>query len=124
MTGEPTIALDHVQLAAPPGCEPAARQFFGDLLGLREIPKPETMRDTGGVWFLLGAQELHIGVADPFVPSRKGHPAIRVQGEALDQLAARLSDAGAKVQWDDRLPGARRFYTEDPWGNRIEVLSR
>jgi len=23
---------------------------------------------------------------------------------------------------DDNLPGARRFYAEDPWGNRLEFV--
>jgi hypothetical protein len=57
MIEQPMIAVDHVQLAAPPGCEAAARRFFGELLGLRAIPKPASTRGTGGVWFLLGAQE-------------------------------------------------------------------
>ncbi len=29
------LGIDHVQLAAPPGCEAEARRFFGDLLGNR-----------------------------------------------------------------------------------------
>ena len=49
------LGLDHVQLAAPPGCEEAARRFFGGLLGLAEVEKPEPLRSRGGVWFALGA---------------------------------------------------------------------
>jgi catechol 2,3-dioxygenase-like lactoylglutathione lyase family enzyme len=64
------VRLDHVQLAAPPGCEEAARAFYGALLGLPEIPKPAPMRSE------------------------------------LDALAARLRDAGAPVEWDDRYPGS------------------
>ena len=41
----------------------------------------------------------------------------------LDRLAERLGASGAGVLWDDALPGARRFYCEDPWGNRIELLA-
>jgi hypothetical protein len=33
------IDLDHVQIAAPKGCETDARRFFGDLLGLSEIER-------------------------------------------------------------------------------------
>ena len=116
-------ALDHVQLAAPPGCEADARRFFGDLLGLAEIEKPQALRARGGVWFQVGAQQLHIGVEERFAPARKAHPAFQVRPEALDELAARLDNAGAKVQWDDALDGVRRFYSEDPWGNRIELLA-
>lgn len=117
------MRLDHVQLAGPPGCEDDARVFYGGLLGLDEIPKPEPMRGSGGVWFRIGEHELHIGIEDPFRPARKAHPALRVEAAALDAVAERLQAAGAPVDWDDRYPGARRVYTADPFGNRIEILA-
>lgn len=115
--------LDHVQLAAPPGCETVARHFYGQLLGLQEIEKPPALRARGGVWFSLGEQQLHIGVTEEFAPALKAHPALRVDPDGLEVLADRLSQAGATVSWDDALPGERRFYTEDPWGNRLELLA-
>jgi catechol 2,3-dioxygenase-like lactoylglutathione lyase family enzyme len=118
-----TIRLDHVQIAAPPDCEAAARRFFGDLIGLPELAKPEALRGRGGVWFALGEQQLHVGVEAPFSPALKAHPAIRVSLARLDALASRLAAAGAEVLWDDSLPGERRFYSRDPWGNRIEFLA-
>jgi catechol 2,3-dioxygenase-like lactoylglutathione lyase family enzyme len=117
------VGLDHVQIAAPRGCEEDARRFFGDVLGLSETEKPPALRTRGGVWFTVGAQELHVGIEEPFAPARKAHPALRVAPDRLDALAERLSNAGATVAWDAALPGARRFYTHDPWGNRIELLS-
>jgi catechol 2,3-dioxygenase-like lactoylglutathione lyase family enzyme len=118
------MRLDHVQVAAPPGCEPAARAFYGGLLGLPEVEKPGPMRASGGAWFALGAQQLHVGVVgEGFAPAGKAHPGLCVEEAELDALAARLADAGAPVQWDDRLPGVRRFYTADPFGNRIELLA-
>jgi catechol 2,3-dioxygenase-like lactoylglutathione lyase family enzyme len=108
--------LDHVQVAAPPGCEEAARAFYGDLLGLVEVEKPQSLRGRGGVWF----EQLHVGVEEDFQPARKAHPALRVQN--IDALAARLSEAGSRVEWDEALPGIRRLYTSDPWGNRLELL--
>jgi catechol 2,3-dioxygenase-like lactoylglutathione lyase family enzyme len=115
-------AIDHVQIAAPPGCEPEARRFFGELLELAEIAKPEELRARGGVWFALGAQQLHVGVEEGFQPARKSHPAFAVERGALDRLASRLEEGGSPVTWDESLPGVRRFYTDDPWGNRIELL--
>jgi catechol 2,3-dioxygenase-like lactoylglutathione lyase family enzyme len=106
------VRLDHVQLAAPPGCEAEARRFFGGVLGLREVAKPPSLAARGGVWF----ENLHIGVEDDFKPARKAHPAFAV--DDLDALAAKLGD----VTWDDELPGVRRFYARDPWGNRLEFL--
>jgi catechol 2,3-dioxygenase-like lactoylglutathione lyase family enzyme len=116
------VGLDHVQVAAPPGSEHEARRFYGELLGLREIPKPAGVAATGGAWFSCGAQELHVGIADPFDAAARAHPGLAVAGHAaLDALAERLTGAGVPVHWDDRLEGVRRFYTEDPWGNRLEL---
>jgi catechol 2,3-dioxygenase-like lactoylglutathione lyase family enzyme len=110
------LGIDHVQLAAPPGCEERARAFYGDVLGLEELTKPAALAARGGCWFRAGAQQLHVGVEDDFVPARKAHPALVV--DDLDALAARLGD----VQWDDAIPGVRRFYATDPFGNRLEFL--
>ncbi len=117
--------LDHVQLAAPAGCENDARRFFGELLGLRELAKPPVLAARGGVWFQCGVQQLHIGVEEPFTPAAKAHPALSIASPAaLDALAERLAAAGVEVIWDDELPGYRRFYCADPWGNRLELLAR
>ncbi|MBA2383814.1 MAG: glyoxalase [Actinobacteria bacterium] len=112
--------LDHVQIAAPPGCEPAARRFYGKLLGLPELEKPERLRSRGGMWFRCGEQQLHVGVDRRFVPARKAHPALAAS--AYDALLARLRDAGVGVEEDDSIPGVRRSYVHDPWGNRLELV--
>jgi len=76
------------------------------------------------VWFALGdGRQLHIGVEEPSAPARKAHPAFRLPAEELDELASRLEAAGKRLEWDDSLPGIRRFYTADPWGNRLELLA-
>lgn len=122
--GGRVVGLDHVQLAGPAGCEAEARRFFSGLLGLPEVEKPAPLRARGGVWFEAGAQQLHVGVEDPFEPARKAHPALRVaSGADLDEIAGRLIGAGAPVVWDEALTDVRRFYTEDPWGNRVELLT-
>jgi catechol 2,3-dioxygenase-like lactoylglutathione lyase family enzyme len=113
------VGLDHVQVAAPPGCEADARRFYGGLLGLAELEKPPALAARGGAWFALGSgQQLHVGVEDDFAPAVKAHPALLVSEGALEALAERLVTAGCEVRWDDALPGTRRFYAEDPWGNR------
>jgi catechol 2,3-dioxygenase-like lactoylglutathione lyase family enzyme len=117
-------ALDHVQVAAPAGCEAQARRFYGELLGLAELDKPVALRERGGVWFALAGAQLHVGVAEPFTPARKAHPALRLAGnESLRALARRLEAGGAPIRWDDELAPVRRFFTEDPWGNRLELLA-
>ena len=113
-------SLDHIQLAAPTGCEAAAREFYGVLLGMREIEKPEPLRVRGGCWFECGHQQLHIGVEPDFRPARKAHPAFAVDN--LDDLRQALLSRGVKVSDDVSLPGVRRFHAQDPWGNRLEFL--
>jgi catechol 2,3-dioxygenase-like lactoylglutathione lyase family enzyme len=112
--------IDHVQLAAPAGCEDAAREFFGSLLGLEELEKPELLRSRGGVWFRVGAQQLHVGVEADFAPARKAHPAFSVSG--YEKLQNRLRAAGVTMSEDNSIPGRRRCYVTDPWGNRIELV--
>jgi catechol 2,3-dioxygenase-like lactoylglutathione lyase family enzyme len=111
--------LDHVQIAAPPNSEHEAKAFYGGVLGLTQIEKPPELQARGGVWFQVGPHQLHIGIQQDFQPATKAHPAFAV--DALDELAERLITAGAPVHYDDAIPG--RFYTEDPWGNRLELLS-
>jgi catechol 2,3-dioxygenase-like lactoylglutathione lyase family enzyme len=115
------LGLHHVQLAAPPGCEEEARRFFGDLLGLVELPKPQSLAGRGGVWFRVGAQELHVGVEPDFSPARKAHPAFAVADVAA--LRGRLEAAGVATEDAPGIPGLARFYVADPWGNRVELTA-
>ena len=112
--------LDHIQLAMPPGGEDRAREFWNGLLGMSEEVKPEPLANRGGCWFCMGNIIIHIGVEKDFVPQDKAHPAFCV-GD-LDGLAERLAAADYPVTWDEALPNRRRFYSADPFGNRIEFM--
>jgi catechol 2,3-dioxygenase-like lactoylglutathione lyase family enzyme len=112
--------LHHVQLALPPGGEDVCRTFYCGVLGMTEVEKPPALAARGGLWVRADRLELHLGVEEDFRPQRKAHPGILV-GD-LDAVAARLTDHGRPVRWDDDFPGMRRFYTEDDHGNRLEFL--
>ena len=113
-------AIDHVQLAMPPGAEAQARAFYSGVLGLPEIPKPPALAARGGVWFGRGAVQLHLGVEADFRPARKAHPALLV--DDLEALETACRAAGFTPERDDELPGYDRFYVADPFGNRLEFL--
>lgn len=113
------LGIDHVQVAAPRGCEAEARAFYGGLLGLEELEKPEPLRARGGCWFRAGTHELHVGVEDPFAPARKAHPGFVV--DDLSALAERLRGRGIDVTPDETIPGVERAYAADPFGNRLEL---
>jgi catechol 2,3-dioxygenase-like lactoylglutathione lyase family enzyme len=114
------VALDHVQLAMPPGQEDQAEAFYSGLLGLDRRPKPEPLASRGGCWFSNGDVVIHLGAEEGFRPARKAHPALVV--EHLDDLAAALVVAGLEVRPDAELPGVKRCYVDDPFGNRIELI--
>jgi catechol 2,3-dioxygenase-like lactoylglutathione lyase family enzyme len=115
------LRIDHVQLAMPADREDQGRRFYADVLGLREIPKPVGLAGRGGCWFTSasGRVHVHLGIDGDFRPARKAHPAFAVSH--LDALRERLLDAGAPVIEDDSIE-LRRFYTADPFGNRIELV--
>lgn len=116
------VGIDHIQLAAPEGCEQDARNFFTDLLGWVEVPKPEIMRQRGGVWFQCGSHQVHIGVQRDFVPAIKAHPAFAVKN--IEELKEYLIQKNVQVIVDDARSdeGIKRFYLQDPFGNRLEFL--
>ncbi|WP_327355524.1 VOC family protein [Streptomyces sp. NBC_01304] len=113
-------AVDHVQLAAPPGSEDRLRAYYAGILGMTELPKPPALAARGGCWFEAGGVQLHLGIEADFRPARKAHPGLRVRD--IEAYAARLAGRGAEVIWDKELPGHRRFYSSDPVGNRLEFL--
>ena len=113
--------IDHVQLAAPPGGEDAARSFYGELLGMEEIPKPPLLAKRGGIWFSSGPVQIHIGIEQDFRPARKAHPALRCTH--YDGLLARLRSAGIALEEPSDIPGVRRAHVYDPFGNRIELVA-
>ena len=117
------VGLDHVQLAMPAGGEDAARAFYGDLLGLREVPKPAALAVRGGCWFVgVGPVAIHLGVEPDFRPARKAHPAFVV--DDLAGLRAVLENAGVTIVDDGAEIGVHRFHAFDPFGNRLELVDR
>jgi len=113
------VGYDHVQVAIPSGAEAVARDYYGGLLGMVELPKPAKLAARGGCWFTAGAAVLHLGVEADFRAARKAHPAFIV--EDLDVVERTVRLAGYETtRADSGLPGVRRFHSFDPFGNRLE----
>lgn len=120
MTMPVITGIDHVQVAVPACAEDRCRAFYVDLLGLPELPKPPILAARGGIWVQAGAQQLHLGVEAEFKPARKAHPAFST--EDITAFAQRVRAASYDVAWDETDPSVRRFFTHDPFGNRLEFV--
>ncbi|MBC7929012.1 MAG: glyoxalase [Rubrivivax sp.] len=113
--------LNHVQVCIPHGAEAQARDFYGELLGLEEIEKPEVLKENGGLWYKIADIQLHIGVEDAVAPSKR-HPAFEV--ERVAEVRAFLELSGVRTKDEPPLPGVERFSFFDPFGNRIELMEK
>lgn len=114
------VGIDHIQLAAPKGCEVVAREFWGGKIGLTEIEKPVSLQGRGGCWYEFGNQQLHIGVEEDFQPAKKAHPAFLIKN--LDAFQIHLQENGIVTKEDTPIDGRTRFFISDPFGNRVEFL--
>lgn len=115
------VAYDHVQLSIPAGSEERADSFYVGTLGFEIESKPPVLAARGGRWYRSGGVRLHVGVEADFRPARRAHPALAV--DDIDALAAGLHRKGLEVEWDENIPGTRRFYVSDPFGNRLEFVA-
>ena len=116
------VGIDHVQLAMPRGGEDRAREFYFGLLEIPEVQKPRALAGRGGVWFQGDDVKVHLGVDLDFRAALKAHPAFLIRD--LGALIQRLRAAGVEVVDDGLLPGYRRVYVTDPFGNRLELMER
>jgi catechol 2,3-dioxygenase-like lactoylglutathione lyase family enzyme len=111
--------LNHVQVSIPPGAEARAREFYGELLGLKEIEKPEVLKPSGGLWFEMADIQLHLGIEEAR-STYKRHPAFEV--ENLEGIRAFFGEHGVRIKEEETVPGFKRLSFFDPFGNRIELM--
>ena len=113
------LGLDHVNVTAPKELEDDVLDWYRDTLGLSPMVKPEGTREAGG-WFRAGNQQVHVSV-DEHNPPQSAHFGLIVDDYRL--VVERLRAAGCHLEQADEIPGRHRFYTRDPAGNRVEILS-
>jgi catechol 2,3-dioxygenase-like lactoylglutathione lyase family enzyme len=113
------MRLSHINITMPKGGEDAARSFYVGLLELCEIPKPESIRNRGGIWLRANDFDIHISVE----AQRTGVDTYRHFGlecADVDAVRAKLISAGIATE-DGRPVPWQRFFVHDPFGNRIEI---
>ena len=115
----------HVALPLPKGGEAEARRFYGQLLGFKEVMKPASLASRGGVWFDVEGFQVHL-TPDEHAAARPPGTGARPAFEVTDAEALRQDLSRRQVNVSDAppLPGFRRFYVLDPFGNRLEFLQK
>lgn len=115
-------ALHHVNVTVPAEREAAAKNFYGAVFGLKQVPKPAAARQSGA-WYQIGENQLHLSVDDepPSISSR--HVCFTV--DDLAETEKRFRDSNVEIIPDPRpIPGTRRFYVRDPGGNQLEIVQQ
>ena len=116
------VALHHVNVTVAAEVERAAKEFYGVVLGLEEVPKPKGTRPSGA-WYQIGPNQLHLSVErDESGPLRSGHVCFTVAD--LKATEQRFREAGVEIIPDPRpMEGTPRFYVRDPGGNMLEIAA-
>lgn len=115
------LKVQHAQITIPKDAEDEARRFYCEFLGLKEIPKPDSLQGRGGFWMELGSFQIHVGTEDDFDRTKtKAHLAYEV--ENLESWREKLQLRGVKILEGVPIPHFRRFEFRDPFGNRVEFL--
>jgi len=114
--------LNHVTIAAPAGEHAKVREFYGGVLGLKEIERPEAL---GGVYDLIWFEwlnfTLHIDLSPPWrEPAENRHLAVEVKD--IGAVRNRLRAQGLEIREAVVIPDRERFYLIDPFGNYFEFM--
>ena len=114
--------LQHVSVPMPTGGEAEARRFYGQLLGLDEVPPPADLRHLSLVWFQTrdGGQEVHCFAEDRLGPNSAAQH-LCLQVDDLAAFRARLGEHDVTVEETTAIRNRPRFFVRDPFGNLIEL---
>lgn len=117
------MEIQHVSIPRPPGAESReeARRFFGGLLGMEEKPVPKSIQHLDLIWFGVGDRELHCFSEEPIDDPSGRHFCLVV--EDVDDVRAKLTEAGYAPWSPEDIPGRPRFFCRDPFNNIIEFTS-
>jgi catechol 2,3-dioxygenase-like lactoylglutathione lyase family enzyme len=120
------FTIDHVQITVPRALEAETRRFYGEGLGFAEIPKPPELARNGGMWYRLGAVQLHVSLEDiDIAVNRASRRHIAYDVADVDAVERELGRRGLEIVPDRQpTPGQRRFYLRDPGGNRLEIVQK
>lgn len=117
------LKVQHAQITIPIGEEEKAREFYCEFLGLKEIAKPESLRQRGGFWMELGGFQIHVGTENDFDRTKtKAHLAYEV--ENLEAWREKLKARNIEISDGVKIPNYERFEFRDPFGNRVEFLEK
>jgi catechol 2,3-dioxygenase-like lactoylglutathione lyase family enzyme len=127
--------IDHVNVQVPPEKEQDGLAFYGELLGLPRLKKPDSLGPAGGHFCLSENPwyELHLGVArgttaDDIDLKNNLRSHLAFQVDDLSDARARFEAAAVEIieaeaaYSEERDFHQDRFFVRDPGGNLLEIL--
>ena len=116
-------SIHHADIIIPRGEDQKAKDFYCELLGFKEIEKPDALKNNGGFWVRIGGFQLHLSYekkegVDP--RKTKAHLAFEVND--LASVRKKLEENGFPTKEQTPIPNMERFESTDPFGHRLEFL--
>ena len=119
------LEINHVNVTVTKALEEDAKHFYGALLGLEEIPKPEDARKRGGAWYRLGALQIHLSIEDAASRNLESKRHVCYSVADVTEAEQEFRRAGVEIIPDNQpIEGYKRFFVRDPGGNRLEITQR
>ena len=115
--------LQHTSIPMPPDGDEKARAFYGEVLGMREIPKPEGLAEMTVIWFAANddGDEVHVFKDERLGPnSAAQHLCLEV--DDIEAYKTRLRDRGYEVRVPETIQNRPRLFVRDPFDNLIELV--
>ena len=116
------VGVNHVQVNVTSAELPAAREFYLNFLGMKEIARPPVFK-SDGFWFHAGDLEMHIGVEEG-VDKRATRAHVAYEVEDIAGWRNKVEAARLPIKDQPKIPGYERFHFRDPFGNNIELIQK
>lgn len=115
--------LQHASVPMPPGGADQAREFYGGVLGMREIPKPEGLAAMTVVWFAANeaGDEVHV-FQDQGLDHNSSEQHLCLEVDDIAAFSDRLNEHGYEVRVPETIFNRPRLFVRDPFSNLIELV--
>jgi catechol 2,3-dioxygenase-like lactoylglutathione lyase family enzyme len=115
--------LQHTSIPMPPGGDDDARAFYGEVLGMREVPKPEGLAAMTVIWFAANedGDEVHV-FQEKNINHNSAGQHLCLEVDDIEGYKTRLRDRGYDVRIPETIHNRPRLFVRDPFDNLLELV--